>query len=459
MAILVQLPDFKKNNVTPALLELILMHARSRLMTNDDCTKIKAIRGHTLDRFGADKLHEKIQDEEHYVHHPMWRGLEDPPDHLVFELSNENYMDNWKRMGTFVPSISQKFHTMRVVKGTAKQNFGSSNVTICLFISTNTLLDLIPNIEMYIDPGGRIVTKCGLPWSAVTMIRENNDDGTIIDKDRVGLRPTPAAPRGPPRVRSRDSRGEVYPVNTPQLPLPDRKVTTKKGKELSTGFHNMLERMTYGSPWQQHQQLQMLKGVYKSVRCDYDFGGRRCIKGDDCCFAHRGDNNSVIEDRVKPFRREIFMKLYNERFSLPLQHLPGIGMISDADLIVGKQKREDFENRTGGRDHRPRHHDNSRSPRSSEHDNTTPPPPGERASGSGQGNPPALAGGHEIIEDRQRDHTSGDRDEDEDSANEEAASPIEANNDANNDYIKIETPLDLAEPEAMQMRQSKTAKK
>ena len=75
------------------------------------------------------------------------------------------------------------------------------------------------------------------------MIRRSNDDGTIIDKDRVGLQPPPAAPRGPPRVSSRDSRGEAYPLNNAQLPFPDGKVRTKRGgQEVNTGFYNMLER-------------------------------------------------------------------------------------------------------------------------------------------------------------------------------------------------------------------------
>ena len=159
-------------------------------------------------------------------------------------------------------------------------------------------------------------------------------------------------------------------------------------------------------------------------------------------------NNSVIEAIVKPFRKKIFNELFDARFSLPLEHLHEIGKISDEDFRIGKQKRDDFENRTGGRDRVPRRHDNSRSPRSSsfEQDNTTPPPPVERPSGSGQGNPPVLTDGQEINEDRQRNHTSGDHNEDEDSDHEEAAAPIELNDDD----IKMETPPEPAEPEAMQ---------
>ena len=165
---------------------------------------------------------------------------------------------------------------MEAVRGTAQQYFGATNVTICLFISMMALFEFRPNIEMYIAQSGRIVTKCGLPWTAITMIRRNNDEGTIISKDQVGLLPPPAAPAGPKRVRSRDSRGSAsYPTNNTQLPMPDGKVRTKHGdKELKTGFVNMLPHKCYGIPWEQHRQLQMLKGVYKTEKCTFDIKGR-----------------------------------------------------------------------------------------------------------------------------------------------------------------------------------------
>ena len=450
VVILVQLPELKRNSVNVELLELIMMHAQSRIMMNDEGTKLKAIQGHTLmNRFDINLLYKEIKSMDHYVHRPMWRNA-DPPDQLVYELNHENYMGNWKRVGTFAPSVSQKFHTMEAVHGTAQQNLCAANVTICLFISMKALLDLMPNIEMYITQSGRIVTKCCLPWTAVTMIRRSNDEGTIIDTGQVGLQPPPAAPGGTKRVRSRDSRGEAYPPNNAQLPFPDGKVRTKRGgKELNTGFYNMLERKCSGSPWEQHRQLQMLKGVYKTERCNFDVRGGRCTKGDDCCFAHRSDNNSMIEATVKPFRRKIFNELYDAKFSLPLEHRHEIGKLSNEEYKIARQRRDDYDNRTGGRAQRPRHHDNSRSTRTSsiERGNTTP-PPAERPSGSGQGNPPALTDGQEINEDkdRQRDHTSGDHNEDEDSDHEGAAAPIELNDDD----IKIETPPEPAEPEAMQ---------
>ena len=60
VAISVQLPEFQKNSVTPELLEPVVMHAQSRLMMNNECTKLRAIQGHTLDRFDINLLYEKI---------------------------------------------------------------------------------------------------------------------------------------------------------------------------------------------------------------------------------------------------------------------------------------------------------------------------------------------------------------------------------------------------------------
>ena len=289
------------------------------------------------------------------------------------------------------------------------------------------LFEFSPKIDMYITPNGRIVTKNGLPWSAVVMIRRNNDEASIIDKNQVGLRPPPAAPGGPKRVRSRDSRGEPYPLNISRMPMPDGKVrTTHGGKELNTGFYNMLERKCYGPAWEQHKQLQMLKGAYKTERCSYDARGRRCNKGADCCFAHSTDNENMIAAVVNPFRKQIFTELYDANFSLPLEHLHEIGKLTDEEFRIALQKREDFEDRR--RYQRPRHHESSRSPRSSSSDrDSVTLPPADRSSGSGQGNPLPLTNFEEVSAERQRDHTSGDNVEDDDSDHEEAAAPVEAN--------------------------------
>ena len=119
---------------------------------------------------------------------------------------------------------------------------------------------------MYITPNGRIVTPHALPWSAVEMIRRNYD-GSVIDKDSITAEPTPRAPAAK-RVQSRDSRGQQYPLNNPRMPSPDRTIITKDGRELKSGFTNMLERMVYGPPQQQYKQLQMLRGFYKLRHAD-----------------------------------------------------------------------------------------------------------------------------------------------------------------------------------------------
>ena len=65
----------------------------------------------------------------------------------------------------------------------------------------------------------------------------------------------------------------------------------------------MLSRMTTGSSWEQHRQLQMLKGVYKTAQCDYEFRG--CSKGNKCCFAHTTDNDREIDAEVMPLRFKV----------------------------------------------------------------------------------------------------------------------------------------------------------
>ena len=203
----------------------------------------------------------------------------------------------------------------------------------------------------------------------------------------------------------------------------------------------MLERKCYGPAWEQPRQLQMPKGVYETERCSYDARGRRCNKGADCCFAHSTDNENMIAAVVNPFRKKIFTELYDANFSMPLEHLHEIGKLTGQGFKIAQQTRDDFEDRR--RNQRPRL---SRSPKSSssDGDNVTPPPV-DRSSGSGQGNPLPLTNTGEDSAERQRDHTSEDNVEDDDSDREEAAAPVEANDDD----IKIETLPETAEPGTM----------
>ena len=265
---------------------------------------------------------------------------------MAVEISNENALDNWKRMGMFKPSLNRKIHTMRAIRGTDPQDFGTANIILYAYVRMKDLFEFKPKIEMYITPNGRIVTPQGLPWSAVVMIRRYNDENSTINKDTVGLQPPPAAPGGPKRVRSRESRGERYAMNMPQTPMPDRTIRNKSGQEFKSGFHNMLERMCGdGPPWEQHIKLQMLRGLYTTKMCNYDARGARCEKADKCCFSHSNDNQFDIAARVNPLRKEVFTELFNMKFSLPLGHLHEIGKITDQEFEDGQQKKLAHEDR------------------------------------------------------------------------------------------------------------------
>ena len=95
----------------------------------------------------------------------------------------------------------------------------------------------------------------------------------------------------------------------------------------------MLERMVYGTPQQQHIQLQMLKGLWKTETCRYD-AIKTCRAGDSCCFRHRVDNEHNISQRVAPIRREVFTSLYEQNFALPLEILSEIHKISDQEYDI-----------------------------------------------------------------------------------------------------------------------------
>ena len=162
VAVFIQLPEMLRFKIDQRVLELILMSHSPRIMTNDSGDRIRAIQGHSLERFDTDELYEKVNTLEEYVHHPKW-GDRDAPDQLVLEFTNENHLDQWRRLGTFVPSVVRRFHTMRAVCGTVKQEFGAKNIVLYAFLSVQALLEHSPKLDVYITHHGRIVTKCGLP--------------------------------------------------------------------------------------------------------------------------------------------------------------------------------------------------------------------------------------------------------------------------------------------------------
>ena len=208
----------------------------------------------------------------------------------------------------------------------------------------------------------------------------------------------------------------------------------------------MLERMTYGPPQQQHRQLQMLKGLYKTETCRYDATERGCRSGNLCCFRHSVDTEHSISQAVHPIRRKVFNELYNQNFALPLDILHEIGKVSDQEHDIRQERKEDYMERLERRRMKPRR---SRSPMSASSNeprinrNRTPTPPGAK-----QDNVPAVVDVSDINAERQRDNTSvglAGRSEDEHSETDvEAAAPIEANdNDINMEAIREneQTPL------------------
>ena len=95
---------------------------------------------------------------------------------------------------------------MRAVGGTVKQEIGAKNIIVYAYLSVGALFEHSPKIDMYITRLGRIVTKCGIPWSTITKVRENDDMGTEINMNPWQA-PPPSAPAGGQSVRSRDSKG------------------------------------------------------------------------------------------------------------------------------------------------------------------------------------------------------------------------------------------------------------
>ena len=280
--------------------------------------------------------------------------------------------------------------------------------------------------------------------------------------------PPPSAPAGSQRVRCRDSNGgspAPKGSNYTDLPMPDRKIITKNKLELKSGHMNMLSRMTQGTPWQQHRQLQMLKGVCKTNRRKRELSfPNGCSKGDECVFAHSTDNPAKIDAEVIPLRFDVYTKLYEDKFSLPLEILYEIGQISKEQYEIAMENRvrhqervdEQAANEAAARAQRPRMHDNSRPPRSipSDRDSITPDPqrrgPPENyndltmlSKGKGRGNASAKMEVDDDSSARQRDLTSGGADDDEASdREEEAVAPID------DDNMGI-TPVEEEEPRSL----------
>ena len=342
---------------------------------------------------------------------------------------------------------------MKAVCGTGKQEFGSLNFMFYAFINVEALFEIIPSIDVYITGNGRIVTKCSIRASLVTKARGNDIVGTEM-RDAMQA-PNPPAPAGPPGIRSRDSkggspapRGSYY----TDLPLADRTIVTRANKELKSGHMNMLPRMSEGTPWEQHRQLQMLRGVFKKTQCNREFSNKGCEKGSDCVFAHSTDNPAAIANEVNPLRFNVYTQLYNDGFPLPPPILCEICKNTkvERDAALDSRARhiqrvnEQALNEQAARAQRPRAHDNSRSPRISitpDCDSTTPDPQRRapqnydgllRTKGKGRGDGSTRMEVDAETAARPRDHTSGGADDEASDREEEAAAPIDDDNMGSN---------------------------
>ena len=138
VAVFIQLPEMKRINTDQRVIELVLMSNSPRIMTNVSGDRIKAIQGHTLEQFNISGLYDKINTLEDYVHHPKWVGR-NAPDQLVLEITNENHFNQRRRLGTYHPSQYRRFHIMKAVCGTGKQEFGAKNVILYTFLSVKAI--------------------------------------------------------------------------------------------------------------------------------------------------------------------------------------------------------------------------------------------------------------------------------------------------------------------------------
>ena len=132
VSMLVQLPLFRQWKIDQHVLEVILMHSRTRIMTNADKTKVRAIQGHTLETLELERLYENITTISLFKNHHLWGG--NTPTMAVVEISNDPALDSWKRLGVFKPSLHKKIHTMKAIVGTDRQNFGSANITLYAYV-------------------------------------------------------------------------------------------------------------------------------------------------------------------------------------------------------------------------------------------------------------------------------------------------------------------------------------
>ena len=198
------------HGIDKQVLELILRRINTRLAMDATGTFVRAIQGHSLLRFNIDELYTEIKALDDFRADPVWRGKE-PRDHLVLEISHESMLTNWARVRTLPPTTALRWHTMKAVSGTDKQDYGSKNVVLYVLITVEQVYAHQLKIDLFKIDDGRIVTKCSILASLVRKARRHTPQGTEIYQPMM-VPAVPAAPVGEPRIRSR--RGTPPPMGS-----------------------------------------------------------------------------------------------------------------------------------------------------------------------------------------------------------------------------------------------------
>ena len=69
---------------------------------------------------------------------------------------------------------------MKVVSGTEKQNYGSKDVILYVFLNVEKVYAHVPKIDLYKTDDGRIVTECPIPASLIEKATKHDPQGSEI---------------------------------------------------------------------------------------------------------------------------------------------------------------------------------------------------------------------------------------------------------------------------------------
>ena len=155
VGLLVQLPLMKANSINKQVIELILRCTNTRLATDATRTRVRAIQGHSLLRYHIDELYKEIKTLAAFRADPVWTG--DTSDHLVIEISKELTLIQWARAKILPPTTALRWHTMKAVSGTGRQNYGSKSIILYVFLNVEEVYADRPKIALCKTDCGRIV--------------------------------------------------------------------------------------------------------------------------------------------------------------------------------------------------------------------------------------------------------------------------------------------------------------